>query len=183
MSRVFNRTALIVLLSVLLVGSAVLTFRVATHDEPPVVTPKVLADGRYRVGTAGDSDTEAAVKAAVATLPAALSYDYRSLDKTLDAATARMTPGFGAKFRDTFDKTTRAMATEKKAITSALVRGAGVVGAVKNNRATVLVYLDQVLVSSKAKKASDPLKVSQNRVHVSLRKVDGHWLVSDIEPF
>ena len=52
-----------------------------------------------------------------------------------------------------------------------------------DNRATVLVYLDQVLVASKDKKASDPLKVSQNRVRVTLRKLDGHWRVSGIEPF
>ena len=45
------------------------------------------------------------------------------------------------------------------------------------------VYLDQVLVSSKAKKSTDPLKVSQNRVHVQLRKTGDRWLVSDIEPF
>ena len=50
----------------------------------------------------------------------------------------------------------------------------------RDGKATVLVYLDQVLVSSKAKKASDPLKVSQNRVHVSMRKVDGHWSVQPI---
>jgi hypothetical protein len=173
----------ILVLAVLVVGASVLTVRVARHDEPAVVKPTVLKDGRYRIGTVGDGDTQAALKAAVATLPVALSYDYRSLDKSVDAATARMTPGFAAEFRDTFDKTTRAMATEKQAITSALVRAAGVVGTVQGNRATVLVYLDQVLVSSKAKKAGDPLKVSQNRVHVSLRKIDGHWRVADIEPF
>jgi hypothetical protein len=119
----------------------------------------------------------------VKALPLALAYDYRSLDKSLDAATALMTTGFATKFRATFDKTTRSLATEKQAITNALVRAAGLVGTVRGDKATVLVYLDQVLVASKAKKATDPLKVSQNRVHVSLRKVDGRWRVSDIEPF
>jgi hypothetical protein len=47
----------------------------------------------------------------------------------------------------------------------------------------VLVYLDQVLLASTDRKASDPLKVSQNRVHVTLRRINGHWLVDDIEPF
>ena len=177
------RRILIAVLLVLLVGSAVLTIRVARHDEPAVVTPKVLADGRYRVGTVGEDDATAAVKAATKALPVALSYDYRSLDKSLKAATALMTPGFATKFQTTFDKTTRSLATEKQAITSALVRAAGLVGTVEDGKATVLVYLDQVLVSSKVKKAGDPLKVSQNRVHVSLRQVDGKWRVSDIEPF
>jgi len=182
-SRLFARRLLIAVLAVLLAGSAAVTVAVLNPDEPKTVVPDVLKDGRYRVGTIGDDDAEAAVRAAAATLPVALSYDYRSLDKSLDAATARMTPAFAAKFRDTFEKTTRTMAVDKKAITSALVRAAGIVGSVQDDKATVLVYLDQVLVSSKAKKASDPLKVSQNRVHVSLRKVDGKWRVNDIEPF
>lgn len=179
----FERKALIAVLLVLLLASAGLTVWVATRDEPAAVKPALSADGKYTVGTVGSDDAVAAVKAAAKALPVALSYDYRSLDKSVDAAAALMTPGFAKKFRTTFDKTTRAMAIEKQAITSALVRGAGIVGPVHGDRSTVLVYLDQVLVSSKAKKANDPLKVSQNRVHVSMRKVGGHWLVSGIEPF
>lgn len=149
----------------------------------PTLTPKLNADGTYRVGTVGNADAIAAVKAATTALPAALSYDYRSLDTSLTKATALMTPGFATKFRTTFNATTRTMAGEKQAITSALVRAAGIVGTVQNDRATVVVFLDQVLVSSKDKKASDPLNVSQNRVHVSLVKQNGTWRVSDIEPF
>lgn len=178
------RKILILVLAVLLIASAGLTGWVITRDDSPkVVTPDVRADGSYRVGTVGDDDALAATKAAAKAMPVALSYDYRSLDTSLDKATALMTAGFAKEFRSTFDKTTRTMATDKQAITTALVRGAGVVGSVHDSRATVLVFLDQVLVSSKTKKSGDPLKVSQNRVHVSLRKVDGRWRVSDIEPF
>lgn len=154
-----------------------------SHAAAPTVRPVVRADGSYRVGSGvGDAASDAAVRAAVAALPAALSYDYRSLDKGLAAATKLMTPAFAATYTKTFDATTRPMATEKQAITSALVRGAGIVG-VAGDRATVLIYLDQVLVSSTAKKATDPLRVSQNRVHVTLRHDHGRWLVDDIEPF
>ncbi len=149
----------------------------------PTVTPKLNADGSYRVGTVGNADAVAAVKAATRALPVALSYDYRSLDTSLSKATALMTTAFATKFRTTFNATTRSMAIDKQAITSALVRGAGIVGPVANGRALVVVFLDQVLVSSKDKKASDPLSVSQNRVHVSLVKQNGRWRVSDIEPF
>ena len=153
-------------------------------DEPAPVAPKVNDDGSYSLGTGvGEADGDAAIKAAVKALPAALSYDYRSLDKGLRAATKLMTPEFGKEFADTFDATTRPMATQKQAITSALVRGAGLVGDAEDGKATVLVYLDQVLVSSKAKKSTDPLKVSQNRVHVQLRRTGDRWLVSDIAPF
>ena len=177
------RRIVIAVLAVLVLASGALTVISVKQDEPKAITPKVLADGKYRVGTVGDDDATAAVKAAAKALPVALSYDYRSLDKSLKAAKALMTSSFAAEFADTFDKTTRPLATEKKAITNALVRGAGIIGSVHDGKATVLVYLDQVLVASTAKKANDPLKVSQNRVHVSLRQVDGKWRVSDIEPF
>lgn len=154
-----------------------------TSADTPAIAAKLNADGSYTVGTVGNADAIAAVKAATKALPVALSYDYRSLDTSLAKATALMTSAFATKFRTTFDATTRSMAGEKQAITSALVRAAGIVGTVHDGRATVLVYLDQVLVSSKDKKPSDPLNVSQNRVHVSLVTVKGTWKVSDIEPF
>ncbi|MCW2753531.1 MAG: hypothetical protein JWQ32_942 [Marmoricola sp.] len=169
---------------VLVTGVLLVTLAGCGSSTPvPTVTPKLNADGSYRVGTVGNADAIAAVKAATKALPIALSYDYRSLDASLARATALMTPAFATKFRTTFDATTRTMATQKQAITSALVRGAGIIGTIQNGRATVLVFLDQVLVSSKDKKASDPLDVSQNRVHVSLVKQAGRWRVSDIEPF
>jgi Mce-associated membrane protein len=177
------RKILIAALVVLLLASAGLTAAVASKDDPPVVKPNLSADGKYTVGTVGDDAGVAATRAASRALPVALSYDYRSLDKSLEKATALMTPSFARSFRSTFDKTTRAMATDKHAIEVALVHGAGLVRGVHGGRATVLVYLDQVLVSSKAKKASDPLKVSQNRVHVSMLEVGGRWLVDDVEPF
>lgn len=178
-----TRKPLVAVLLALVLASGGLTAWVASRDEPAVTTPKVNADGSYRIGSQPDEDAEAAVKAAVAALPVALSYDYRSLEKSLTEATGLMTSGFAKKFRSTFETTTTAMATEKQAITSSLVRAAGVVGSVEGDRVTCLVYLDQVLISSKDKKTSDPLKVSQNSVHVKLRKVDGKWKVDDIEPF
>ncbi|MCW2787096.1 MAG: hypothetical protein JWP74_3613 [Marmoricola sp.] len=151
--------------------------------DAPNITPKLNADGSYRVGTVGDADAVSAVKAATKALPVALSYDYRSLDKTEKSATALMTSSFASTFTRTFDATTRSMAIQKQAITSALVRGAGIIGPVHDGHALVLIFLDQVLVSSKDKKASDPLNVSQNRVHVSMVQVKGTWKISDIEPF
>ena len=173
-----------------LVAALVLTGAAGCGKDKPsakvtgaVSTPGVQSDGNYRLGTMPTSDSAAAVKAAAEALPVAFSYDYRTLDASLKKAIALMTPAFATKFADTFKTTTVAMATEKKAITTALVRAAGIVGSIDNGRALVLIYLDQVLVSSKDKLASDPLKVSQNSVHVSLRKIDGKWKVDDIEPF
>jgi hypothetical protein len=148
-----------------------------------VVTPSVAEDGSYTQGTLPDPDAAAAVRAAVAALPVAVAFDYRTLDTSLAKATAMMTGDFAKKFTQVFRTTTVPTATAKKAITSALVRGAGIVGPVHDGKALVLVYLDQVLVSSKDKKAGDPIKVGQNSVHVSMVKVGKTWKVDDIEPF
>ncbi|RYJ05076.1 MAG: hypothetical protein EON52_13460 [Actinomycetales bacterium] len=148
-----------------------------------MTTPGVQADGSYQVGTVPDRDAAAALKAAVETLPVAVSFDYRSLDASLAKATAGMTPRFATEFRRIFDGTTRAKALKEETIQSSLVRGAGVVGSVEDDRVTCLVYLNQVLVASKLKKADSPLKVLQNRVRVRMQKVDGVWKVDGIEPF
>lgn len=153
-------------------------------DEPrAVTTPGVQVDGSYQVGTLPDPDAAAALKVAVETLPAAVSFDYRSLDAALTKATALMTPGFATEFRRIFDATTRAKALREETIQSSLVRGAGVVDEIRDDRVTCLVYLNQVLVASKKKKPGSRLKVVQNRVRVRLLKVDGTWKVDGIEPF
>lgn len=155
--------------------------------EPPsptgLVTPTVQPDGSYQLGSLPNAEAAAALKVAVATLPIAVSYDHRSLDESLAKATASMTPRFAAEFRKIFDQTTRPKALKEKAITSALVRGAGVVDPVRDAEVTCLIYLDQVLVASTSKKADSPLKVTQNSVRVKLQKTDGTWKVDGIEPF
>lgn len=183
MIAVSRQNLLTAVLLVLALAAGVWLLTVVNRDAPEATTPLVRDDGSYRVGTFLDGDGEAAVAAAVDALPVALSYDYRTLDKSLESATDQMTEDFAARFTETFDATTRSMATEKEAITSALVRGAGLVDDASDGKATVLVYLDQVLVSSNTKESKDPLQVSQNRVHVALRMVDGDWLVDDIDPF
>lgn len=182
MSRI-ARSWLTLMLIALVIAAGALTYRLASRHDPSAATPFVNTDGSYRVGSLPETDAEAAVKAAAATLPVALSYDYRSLDKSLAAATKQMTPSFARQFTDTFNATTRSMATQKHAIVSALVRGAGIVGSVKGDSARVLVYLDQVLVSTRDQTFTYPLRVSQNRVVVDLRRIDSHWEVNNIIPF
>lgn len=140
-----------------------------------------IKDGVYTVGSIPDPDAKAALQAAVDAVPAALSYDFRSLDTSLAKATAMMTDAFAAEYRDIFEKTTRKMATAKEAVTTTLVRAAGVATAIEDDTVTCLVYLDQFLLASKGQ---DPAKsYTAARVHVDLTKVDGTWKVSAIEPF
>lgn len=173
------RLALTVTLAVLVVAAGVLAWTLRPQPAPTAVRPVVSSDGLYRVGTVPDRD---AVRAAVAALPLALSYDYKSPERTLAAATSKMTPDFADEFRATFDATVRPLALKEKAVTQAQVRAAGVVSR-SGNRVTCLVYVDQVLVSSTdLASGKKPVKVGQNRVLVKLLRVGHSWKVDDISP-
>ncbi len=173
------RLALTVTLAVLVVAAAVLAWSLRPQPAPAVVRPEVTADGLYRVGTVPD---RTAVRAAVAALPIALSYDYNAPERTLAAATSWMTPDFADEFRATFDATVRPLALKEKAVTQAKVRAAGVVGR-SGKRVTCLVYVDQVLVSSTdLASGKKPVKVGQNRVLVKMLRVGNSWKVDDISP-
>lgn len=178
-----TRRRLLTALAALVVAAALLTGWLALRPGPDDVRPEVDADGGYRAGTLPEDEQRAAVQAAAEALPAALSYDYRTLDDGLARATGSMTDSFGEEYRKTFDATTRAMATDKKAVTSALVRGAGVVEA-RDDRVLCLVFVDQMLVSSATtKRPGAPVSVSGSRVLVEMRDVDGTWKIDSIDPF
>lgn len=181
---------LVAVLTALVVAAAGLTGWLVI-DEPDTSGPSSAAvgdgveptieDGVYRVGSIPDRDAKAALQVAVDAVPAALSYDYRSLDKSLASAVALMTDSFGAEYRDIFNRTTRERATADEAVTTTLVRAAGVSTGIKDDTVTCLVYLDQFLLASKGKKPAKSYTAA--RVHVRLEKVDGTWKVADLEPF
>lgn len=145
---------------------------------------EVSDDGDFTAGSFSDvADDQALVQAATDGLAAALSYDYRDLDGGLREATDSMTDTFAASFGDTFTSSVGRLATDTEAVADAVVRGAGVVRH-DGGSAAVLVYVDQVLVSSETTKDTDaPLVVNQSRVVVEMREVDGTWLIDGIQPF
>jgi len=178
-----------VILLVLVLAAGVLTGWLAI-DDPDTSGPSnvvsaaavvpTIKDGVYTVGSIPDPDAKAALQAAVDAVPAALSYDYRSLDKSLARALSLMTPGFGKEFRETFEAVVRSTATADEVVASALVRAAGLTTAVKGGKVTCLVYVDQVTLATKGQKP--PQSYDQVSVRVNLEKVDGTWKVSDLEP-
>lgn len=155
----------------------------ATAPEPDTTKPVSADQEKEYVGGALPGDDAKPVATAVKTLPLALGYDYRTLDEGLDKATALMTKDFAEEFRSTFESSAAQIAEDKKAVTSATVRSAGVVRA-DGDRVLVLVYVDQVLVSSDTVADEDnPVRVSQNRVLVGVTDASGEWLVDSIQPF
>ncbi len=128
-------------------------------------------------GTASDD----AVRAALNALPITLSYDHSRLDENLTAAMATLTDSYAAEYAPTFEATARPLATSAKAIAEAHVQAAGLVN-VEGDEALVLAFVDQVLLSSKGLKKNEPVKVTQTRVLVTLRAVDGAWRIDGIDP-
>lgn len=145
---------------------------------------EVADDGAFTAGEFVDvPGDQAVVQVAADGLDAALSYDYRDLDAGLDRAVATMTDDFAAEFRDTFTTSAGRLARRTRAVADAVVRGAGLVRH-DDGAASVLVYVDQILVSSETTKDADaPLLVNQSRVLVDLRRVDDAWLIDGIQPF
>ena len=95
-----RRHVAFVVLLVLAIAAGGWLYAVVTRDEPEVTVPLVREDGSYRLGSLTSEADEEAVKAAVDVLPVALSYDYRSLDKSLDKATSGMTSSFADEFTE-----------------------------------------------------------------------------------
>jgi len=179
------RRILVGVLAVLVLATGGLTAWLETRPEPDSRRPEISKDdGTYRAGSLPGDEGEAAVKAASRTMELALALDYRKLDEGLSDATKPMTDSFAKRFSSDFNKLARPRALKKKAVTSALVRGAGLVRLEGDDEAICLVYVNQVLLETRTLGKKDkPIDVSQNRVLVGLKKVDGDWLVDSIQPF
>jgi Mce-associated membrane protein len=130
--------------------------------------------GSYQVAGLPSADS-GPVRAALIAAGRSLGYDYRRLDKDLDAATALMTPAFGAQYRHTFATAVRPLAVERKVVTAAYVRGGALVRRLRDH-ARVLVFADQVLNPGPGGRPSAV------RVLVDLDRTGGSWLISGIMP-
>lgn len=181
MAKLQKPSVLTGVLAVLVLISAAAMVSLATRPAPADVRPAVSSQGDYHPGSLPAEPGAAAVRAAAEQVGQILSYDYRTLERDLREASAAMTPAFIHTFHETFTKAVKPMAVENKAVTRTMVSGAGLVRmADDDTRATCLVFLDQLLVSSNGK--SKP-KIGRERVTVDLRAIDGTWLIDDIKPF
>ncbi|MET3961667.1 hypothetical protein ABIE44_001601 [Marmoricola sp. OAE513] len=132
----------------------------------------VPGPGEFEPGTLRGGGT-AIVAASAEALSSMLSYDYKKLDEDLESTLPLLTRSFSADFARTFDATVRPLATEKKSVTAAYVRAAGLV--VRNgDKARTLVFVDQVL------NPDDSADVTESRLFVDLRRVKGTWLVDGL---
>lgn len=176
-----TRWLVVLFLALACVGAGVLVWQLSRPIPDVSVRPELAADGSYRAGSVEGRDRDAA-QAAVDAVPLALSYDYAALDRTLTAATSRMTEAFAEEFRTTFATSVRPLAVQKQAVSQARVRAAGIVSE-EAGTVVVLVYVDQVLVSSREMtQVEGPVKVGQTRVQVRMVRIGDAWKVDDLQP-
>lgn len=177
-----RRRVVEVLTALVIIGSALCLYLALTRPDRVPIAERPGEGAAYRVAElAGPGGP--ALAAAVAAVPAALSYDFRRLDASLARATRSMTASYAAEFTATFDERARPVARARKAVTRAVVRGAGLVRTSGDARAVVLVFIDQLLVRSTRQDAGEaPTTLSRNRVLITMVLRAGTWKIDDIRP-
>jgi len=125
---------------------------------------KEAEDARDRAAAAGRKAAETA-----------LSYDYRSLDKSFADARATMTPEFAGQF-DATAKVAGEIATKTKATVRADVRDVGVRDG-DADRVTLIIFVNQTTTSTITE--GKP-RVDLNRTRFTMVRNGGQWLVQEI---
>jgi Mce-associated membrane protein len=139
---------------------------------------------QYRDGRATDQARAQALAVARETAPVVLSYDHRRLDRDFARARARLT----GKFRDEYDRTTKAVvgptARKYDGIVKATVAeppgggapAASVVSA-SPDRVVVLLFVNQVTESTRVTGS----RVDLNRVRMTMSRTSEGWKVSAVD--
>jgi Mce-associated membrane protein len=128
-------------------------------------------------GVADASSTSVAV--ASTDVQDILSYDYRTISSDIDKAKSESTGQLLTDYNSTAKKLL-AQAPSIKAIVKATVSGQAVVQA-QGDRATVLLYVDQASVRQLKGAKTPTTRIDPLRIQATMAKVNGRWLVSDLE--
>ena len=107
-----------------------------------------------------------------------LGYDYRSIDDAIKRAHSETT---GA-FRKQYDSTASELLPQSKqvkAIVQATVGSAAVMSA-SRDRVVVLLFVDQATVKQQPGAKTPETRIDQSRVRMTMSRVGGHWLVSEL---
>lgn len=110
-------------------------------------------------------------------LPAALGYDYRHLDRDLSRAASGLTPRFSSEYRKLFGTTIAPTATKYHGVVTAEVVAAGIESSDRKH-AQVLAFVDQTTTT----RILPAPRVDSSRVRVKLLWVGGQWRIDAIDP-
>ncbi|MGH3449816.1 MAG: hypothetical protein ACRDQW_03635, partial [Haloechinothrix sp.] len=123
-----------------------------------------------------DSARAQALAAAQRFAPDVLSYDYRQLEQDFGKAKAHLTGPFAEEYADTTSQGVLPVAKEYKAVVKAEVVASSVVSA-QPGEVVTLMFINQTTTSTRV----EGPKIDQNRVRMTLTKVDGEWKISKVD--
>ncbi|HVM27307.1 MAG TPA: hypothetical protein VM433_06500 [Mycobacteriales bacterium] len=103
------------------------------------------------------------------------SYDHEQLDEDFEAGLAVATGTFREQYERTTRDVVRPVAEQYDTVVAADVVEAGVVSA-QPERVVAVVYINQTTTSTRI----EGPRIDQSRVRMSLRLVDGEWLVDEV---
>ncbi len=126
------------------------------------------------------SDAQAAMTTAVSDVKDILSYDYRQIDTNIDTAKREITGQLLTDYNSTAGKLLK-QAASIKAIVTATVSASSVVHA-DTGRVTVLLYVDQESVKQLKGQKSPSTRIDPLRVQMTMTKIKGRWMASDLQP-
>jgi Mce-associated membrane protein len=145
----------------------------------PTVAAVVVLGLHDRADAATESARTDAVIAARHAARDILSYDYRTLTDDIGRAEAASTGVFAKDYRQTAGRL-KAQAIQLRAIVQASPSSPGVVSATRH-QVVVLLFVDQASVKQVAGDKTPTTRIDQSRVRMTMTKVDGAWLVSQLD--
>ncbi|MDQ1706076.1 MAG: Mce-associated rane protein [Frankiaceae bacterium] len=129
-----------------------------------------------------DAQTQTARREAVAAARQVardvLSYDYRTIDADIARAKADSTGLFAKQYAQTAAQLL-AQAKQARAIVQASPSTPGVVSA-SHNEVVVLLFVDQASVKQLTGQKTPTTRIDQSRVRMTMSRVHGRWLVSQL---
>jgi Mce-associated membrane protein len=128
-----------------------------------------------------ESRAEQAARAELAPLasrqiPTVFGYDYQTVERSLTAAYALLTPDYRREFERKANSDIIPQARQRQVVSQANVVGVGVMDAHRNS-ASVLVYINRTVTD----KTNQPI-YDGARLRVDYQRIDGKWLINYITP-
>lgn len=132
---------------------------------------------QHREHQANEAAGQAALEAARKDAVDVLSYNFRTVDDDLGRAKARLTGKFQDDFAQLASSVVAPAAKQDQIDTRAEVAGSGLVST-SADEVVALLFVNQ---TTRSTKLTAP-KIDGSRVQLTMRLVDGQWLVRDLKP-
>jgi Mce-associated membrane protein len=130
-----------------------------------------------RVQTRGAEAARAVLpQLAAKEIPEVFAYDYQTVERSLTAAYALLTPDYRQEFQKSANAQIIPEAKKREVVVQANVVGTGIMTA-KRHSASVLVYLNRTVTD----KSRQPL-YDGSRLRVDFKKIGKQWLIAYITP-